>query len=150
VTKGEVVGLLDKVLPQGGSGVVLFATCDGQRPRVRAMASVRDGLKFYIGTARRSQKVRDIANCPSVEIVALLPHGDGVGQLRIAGKAVEVKGQALHDAWARAKGYDVHFFMKGGLDDPEFYACTIEPDRAVLMLPGSMDEQELPLAWLAS
>jgi general stress protein 26 len=149
VTREEIVGLLDKVLPQGGRGVVLFATCDGQRPGVRAMAAVRDGLRFYIGTARCSQKVRDITACPSVEIVALLPQGDGVGQLRIAGKAVEVKGKTLHEAWARAKGYDVHFFMKGGLDDPGFYACTIEPDRAVLMLPGSMDEQELPLPWFA-
>jgi general stress protein 26 len=147
MTQDEVLALLDKMLPQGGSGTVLLATCDGERPRVRAMASVRDGLRFYIGTARASQKVHDIAACASIEIVALLPQPDGVGQLRIAGKAVEVKGKALHDAWTRAKGYDVHFFMKGGLDDPGFYACTVEPDRALLMLPGSMDEQELPLSW---
>jgi general stress protein 26 len=150
VTREEVVALLDEVLPQGGRGVVLLATCDGQRPRVRAMAAVRDGLRFYIGTARVSQKVRDITAHPSVEIVALLPRADGVGQLRIAGKAIEVEGQALHEAWVRAKGYDVHFFMKGGLDDPGFYACTVEPDKALLMLPGGMDEQELPLSWFAA
>jgi general stress protein 26 len=149
MTKDELLALLDKTLPQGGSATVLLATCNGTRPRVRAMASVRDGLRFYIGTARCSDKVRDIGACPSIEILALLPQANGVGQLRIAGKAVEVTGTRLHEAWTRARGYDVHFFMKGGLDDPGFYACTIEPERVLLMLPGSMDEQELPLAWFA-
>ncbi len=147
MTKDEVLALLDKTLPAGGRGAIVLATWDGQHPRVRTMAVARDGLRFYIGSARDSGKVRDIAKCPEVEIIALLPQGDGMGQLRIAGKAVEIEGKALHDAWARAKGYDVTFFMKGGLDDPGFYACTVEPDRALLMLPGTMNEQELPLSW---
>ncbi len=147
MTKEELLALLDRVLPQGGNGTVLLATCDGSRPRVRAMASVRDGLRFYIGTARRSGKVRDIAACPSIEILALIPGEKGIGQLRLAGRAAEIKGKALHDAWTRAKGYDVTFFMKGGLDDPEFYASAFRPERALLMLPGSMDEQELPVSW---
>jgi len=149
MTKEELLALLDKALPHGGSGTVLLATCDGSRPHVRAMASVRDGLHFYIGTARCSAKVRDITACPAIEIAALLPAPGGDGQLRIAGTAAEVKGKALHDAWERARGYDVHFFMKGGLDDPEFYACTIRPERVVLMLPGTIDQEELPLFWFA-
>lgn len=149
MTKQEILTLLDQALPQGGRGTVLLATCDGTVPRVRAMASVRDGLRFYVGTARCSRKVRDIAACPSVEILALLPGEKGVGQLRISGRAVELRGAELHSAWTRAKGYDVRFFMPGGLDDPGFYACGIEPTRAVVMLPGTMDEEEIPLAWLS-
>jgi general stress protein 26 len=149
VTKDEVLALLDKTLPAGGRGAIVLATWDGQHPRVRAMAVARDGLRFYIGSARNSGKVRDIAVCPEVEIIALLPQGDGVGQLRVAGKAVEIKGKALHDAWGRAKGYDVTFFMKGGLDDPGFAAFRIDAERALLMPPGTMDEEELSLSWFA-
>ncbi len=149
MTKDEVLALLDKTLPAGGRGAIVLATWDGQHPRVRAMAVARDGLRFYIGSARNSGKVRDITVCPEVEIIALLPQGDGVGQLRIAGKAIEIKGKALHDAWARAKGYDVTFFMKGGLDDPGFAAFRIDAERALLMPPGTMDEEELSLSWFA-
>jgi general stress protein 26 len=111
------------------------------------MGIVRDGLHFYFGTARCTGKGRDIAACPEVEVVALLPLDKNVGQLRIAGRAVEVKGKPLHDAWARAEGYDVTFYMKGGLDDPEFAAFRIEVEKALLMPPGTMNEEELPLAW---
>ena len=149
MTKDEALALLDKALPAGGQGAIVLATWDGQHPRVRAMAVARDGLKFYIGTARNSAKARDIAKCPEVEIIGLLPQGDGVGQLRIAGKAVEIKGKALHDAWTRAKGYDVTMFMKGGLDDPGFAVFLIDVERALLMPPGTMNEEELPLSWFA-
>jgi len=64
---------------------------------------VRDGFHFYFGTARCTGKGRDIAACPEVEIVALLPLDKGIGQLRVAGRAVEVKGKPLHEAWARAE-----------------------------------------------
>lgn len=149
MTKDEVLSLLDKTLPKGKGGAIVLATCDGRRPRARAMGLVRDGLHFYVGTARATAKAREMTACPEVEIVALLSQADGVGQLRIAGRAVEVKGEALHDAWARAGGYDVSLFMKGGLDDPGFAAFRIEADKAVLMPPGSMNDEELPRSWFA-
>ncbi len=94
MTKEEVLALLDKTLPAGGHGAIVLATRNGECPRVRAMAVARDGLKFYIGTARNSAKARDIARCPSIEIIRLLSQGNDTGRLgRIAGKAVEVKGR---------------------------------------------------------
>jgi uncharacterized pyridoxamine 5'-phosphate oxidase family protein len=82
VTKEEVLALLDKTLPKGPGGAVVLATCDGHRPRARAMGLVRDGFHFYFGTARCTGKGRDIAARPEVEVVALLPLGKNVGQLR--------------------------------------------------------------------
>jgi uncharacterized pyridoxamine 5'-phosphate oxidase family protein len=146
VIQEEVLVLLDKTLPKGPGGAVVLATCDGHRPRARAMGLVRDGFHFYFGTARSTGKGRDIAACPEVEIVALLPLDKGIGQLRVAGRAVEVKGKPLHEAWARAEGYDVTFYMKGGLDDPEFAAFRIDVEKALLMPPGTMNEEELPIA----
>jgi general stress protein 26 len=149
VTKDEVLALLDKTLPNFPGGAVVLATCDGHRPHARAMGLVRDGLHFYVGTSRTSAKAKDITTHPQVEIVALLGLASGTGQLRIAGKAIEVKGKALHEAWTRARGYDVSQFMKGGLDDPGFAAFRIEPEKVLLMPPGSMNEEELPQAWFA-
>ena len=149
MTKDEALSLLEKTLPKGPGGAIVLATCDGGHPRARAMGLVRDGFHFYVGTARASAKARDMTARPEVEIVALLSQANGVGQLRIAGRAVEVKGKALHDAWTRAGGYDVSLFMKGGLDDPGFVAFRIEPEKALLMPPGSMNEEELPRTWFA-
>jgi general stress protein 26 len=67
----------------------------------------------------------------------------------VAGKAVEVKGKPLHEAWARGRGYDTKRYFPGGLDDPELVAYRIEPTRVQLLAPGKMNEEALPPACFA-
>ncbi len=149
MTKEEVLRLLDKLLPVDPNSTMFLATRDDRSPHVRPLSLVRDGLRFYCASARCSDKSRQIAAHPEVEFVVLLKKGEHTGYLRVEGKAVEVTGKPLHEAWTRGKGYDTKMYFPGGLDDPDLIAFKIEPTQVRLLAPGNMDEAELPTAWFA-
>lgn len=102
MTKEEVLRMLNELLPTDPNPTMFLATRDDRSPHVRPLSLVRDGLRFYCASARCSHKSRQITAHPEVEFVALLKKGKDTGYLRVAGKAVEVKGKPLHEAWARA------------------------------------------------
>jgi len=149
MTKDETLRMLDELLPLDPNPTMFLATWDGRCPRVRPMALVRDGLRFYIGTCRNDAKSKQIASCPTVEFVATVREGDYTGYLRVTGRAVEVTGQAKHEAWARGMGFDVKEYSPGGLDDRRWIVFRIEPETVCLMAPGEATAMELPLAWFA-
>lgn len=149
MTKEELLGILDELLPLDPNPTMFLSTRDDRAPHVRPLSLVRDGCHFYCAGARCSDKARQIAAHPQVEFVALLKRGEHTGYVRAAGKAVEVRGKSLHEAWTRGKGYDTKMYFPGGLDDPDLIAYRIEPTQVRLLLPGTMDEQALPLAWFA-
>lgn len=151
MTKEEVLRMLDELLPVDKNPTMFLATRDDRLPHVRPLSLVRDGLRFYCASARCSDKSREIAAHREVELVVLLRKGENTGYLRVAGRAAEVKGKPLHEAWARGKGYDTKMYFPGGLDDPELIAFRIEPAQVRLLAPapGKMDEEELPTALFA-
>ncbi len=72
MTKEELLRMVDDLLPPGSNPTMFLAMWDGRIPRVRPMALVRDGLRFYFGTGRDDAKTDQIAGHPQVEFVALL------------------------------------------------------------------------------
>ncbi len=144
MTKEELLWMLDELLPIDPNPTMFLATRDDRSPHVRPLSLVRDGLRFYTGSARRSDKARQIAAHPEVEFVVLFKKGENTGYLRVAGKAVEVKGKPLHEAWTRGKGC---VYFPGGLDGPDLIAFRIEPTQVRLLAPGEEDAEELPTAW---
>lgn len=145
-TKEEMLALLEETAPADKHPTVFLATWDGTGSRVRPVTLVRDGLYFYFGTGRKDNKTRQIAGWPQVEFVVLLKH-EFIGYLRVSGKAVEMTGPEKREAWERGKGYDVEKYWEGGLDDPRFIMFSIVPDSMRLVVPGEMNEQELPPEW---
>jgi general stress protein 26 len=149
MTKEELLRILDELLPPEPNPTMFLATRDDRWPHVRPLSLARDGCRFYCASARCSDKARQITAHPEVEFVALLRRGENTGYLRVEGRAVEIKGKPLHEAWARGRGYDTKRYFPGGLDDSELVAYRIEPTRVHLLLAGKMDEEALPPAWFA-
>jgi|GEM_PF-1076070 len=142
----KLLSLLDETIPVDKPPALFLATWDGQSPRVRPVSLVRDGLRFYFGTGRQDDKSKQIGMCPNVEFVVLLKK-EFTGYLRVSGGAVEMTGPGKHEAWERGRGFDVKQYWEGGLDDPRFIMFRVIPDSVRLVVPGEMNEQELPMDW---
>ncbi len=146
-SREELLGFLDEVIPNDKPHPTLFlATWDGECPRVRPVTLVRDGLSFYFSTGRMDNKSKQIASYPRVEFLVLLKK-EFTGYLRVSGKAVEMVGPEKHEVWKRGKGFDLKQYWEGGLDDPRCIMFRIVPDSVRLLVPGEMNERELPLEW---
>ena len=149
MTKQEFERLLNESLPLDSETVAFVATWDGQRPRLRPLVFVREGLRFHFATARCSAKVRELTAFPHIESVVLLKQGGHLGQLRLAGDVVEVKGKALHAAWDAGHGYDATMYFPGGLDDPDLIAFRLRPEHIAFSPPSGGETEELPAAWFS-
>jgi len=139
MTKDELKALLDQYLPSESNPTIYLATCDDIGPHVRPLSLVRDGLNMYFATSRNTEKISHLKSNQKVEFACLLEEADMLGSLRVAGTVTEVSGLPLHEAWARAKGYDASLHFPDGLDDPDLIAFHIHATRVKLRLPGKQE-----------
>jgi general stress protein 26 len=119
----------------------LFASADGDQPRVRPMTlSWEENFTTYYVSLRRFHKTVELAANPRVELCFL---DEDHNQVRITGVAEVVTEAAL-----RQKAWDADPLLRrylGTLDNPEFMLLRVAPTRVRYMKEWALDYHDVPL-----
>jgi general stress protein 26 len=120
----------------------LFASVDGDQPRVRPMTlSWEENFTTYYVSLRRFHKTVELAANPKVEICFL---DDDHNQVRISGIA-----EVVTDAALRQRAWDADPLLRrylGTLDNPEFMLLRVVPGRVRYMKEWALDYLDVPVA----
>ena len=119
----------------------MFATIDGDQPRLRPVSPVRtEGFTVYIASLRRYHKTTELASNPKVELCYL---DDCHDQVRITGTA-----EVLADPVVKQSIWDENRLMRsflGTIDNPELIIYRIAPHRVRYMKEWALAYHEVPL-----
>lgn len=118
----------------------MFATIDGDQPRLRPVSPVRvDGFTIYIANLRSYHKTREIAENSKVELCYLAPNHD---QVRITGRAGILDDDAL-----LAQIWDDNPLLRrylGSVDNPALIIYKVCPERVRFMREWALEYHEVP------
>lgn len=137
VDKDRLVELALKVI--GRDKFPMFATVDGDQPRLRPVSPVKnDGFTIYVASLRSSNKTSEIEVCPKVEICYL---DEGHDQVRITGVAEVVSGRET-----KQQIWDANPLLRdflGTIDNPEFVLYKVVPNRVRFMREWALEYHEV-------
>jgi general stress protein 26 len=107
------------------------ATVADDEPRVRMVHPTWEGSVLWFATSKQSSKARQLAANPAIDVQFQVAAPEFV-HLLVRGRA-----ELLDDAETRAQvwevmDYDLAEFWPGGVDDPDFLAVKITPQRVEL------------------
>jgi general stress protein 26 len=117
----------------------MFATMDGDQPRLRPVSPVKtDGFTVYVASLRSSNKTGEVEANPKVELCYMTGAHD---QVRITGVANRVTDPAvLQPIW------DSNPLLRaflGVIDNPEFILYKVTPNRVRFMREWALEYQEV-------
>jgi general stress protein 26 len=117
----------------------LFATIDGDQPRLRPVSPVKtDGFTIYVANLRRYHKTLEIAANPKVELCYLDVNHD---QVRITGVA-----EILTDRRALQEIWDSNALLRqylGTIENPELIVYRIRPTQVRFMQEWGLEYYEV-------
>jgi general stress protein 26 len=120
---------------------LLFASVDGDQPRVRPVSPVlTEGFTVYVANLRGYHKTAEIEANPKVELCYL---DDNHDQVRITGIAEVVDDRALIQ-----RIWDANPLLRqylGAIDNPEFVLYRIRPGRVRYMKEWALQYHEVPI-----
>jgi len=119
----------------------MFASMDGDQPRVRPVSPVRnDGFTIYVASLRSSHKTGEVEANEKVELCYM---AEGHDQVRITGVCERVTDRAvLQDIW------DTNPLLRAflrSIDNPEFILYKVVPHRVRFMREWALDYLEVPV-----
>jgi general stress protein 26 len=119
----------------------MFASMDGDQPRVRPVSPVRnDGFTIFVASLRSSHKTGEVEANQKVELCYM---AEGHDQVRITGMCERVTDRAvLQDIW------DTNPLLRAflrSIDNPEFILYKVVPDRVRFMREWALEYLEVPL-----
>jgi len=119
----------------------MFASMDGDQPRVRPVSPVRnDGFTIYVASLRSSHKTGEVEANQKVELCYM---AEGHDQVRITGVCERVTDRAvLQDIW------DTNPLLRAflrSIDNPEFILYKVAPNRVRFMREWALDYLEVPV-----
>lgn len=119
----------------------MFASVDGDQPRLRPVSPVRtDDFVVYVASMRSSGKTAEIETNRKVELCYL---SDGHDQVRITGVA-----DLVTDGAVRQEIWDSNPLLRAYLktiDNPEFILYKVIPHRVRFMREWALEYQEVPI-----
>ena len=121
--------------------ICFLATTDGDQPRLRPVSPVKtDGFVVYVANLSSSNKTREIAANPKVELCYL----DGRhNQVRITGVAEVVTEPAvLQEVWDN--GVLLRAYLDS-IDDPQYVLYRVRPTRVRFMQEWALEYIDVPL-----
>lgn len=109
--------------------VAFMATCEGDRPRIRPMATLAvEGNDVYMAAYAASPKMRQLARDPHVELCFM---DDQYRHLRVQGVYEMVDDPAMkHRMWEQNESMKEYFDSP---DDPEYVLFKVNVQEAMLM-----------------
>jgi general stress protein 26 len=119
----------------------MFATIDGDTPRVRPVSPLRnDGFTIFVASLRRSHKTGEIEANANVEMCYMTPGHD---QVRLTGIAHEVIDRAVKlDLWESTPLLRMYL---PSVDDPQFVLYRVEPRRVRFMREWALEYFEVAI-----
>ena len=119
----------------------MFASMDGDQPRLRPVSPVRtDEFTVYVASLRSSHKTGELERNGKVELCYMT---GGHDQVRITGVAELVNDRAvLEQIW------DSNTLLRsflGTLDNPELIVYKVIPSRVLFMREWALDYHEVSL-----
>ncbi len=140
IAPGELLDLARAVLKADRFPV--FASLDGDQPRVRPVSPVRtDGFTVFVANLRFYHKTGEIAANPKVELCYM---DDAHNQVRLTGVAeIVTERPLLQEIW------DANPLMRqflGSLDNPQLIVYRIRPTQVRYMQEWALEYHEVPLS----
>lgn len=119
----------------------VFATCEGDQPRVRPVSPLRnDGFVIWVASLHSSQKTAEIEANAKVELCYMTEHHD---QVRITGIAHTITNMAVKQA-----RWDESPLLQQFLPDvnnPEFVLYRVEPNHVRYMKEWALAYFDVPI-----
>ena len=115
---------------------VILATVERFQPRTRVITLIKDEEGFFFATGKRSQKITQIKNNPSVEFILTLKKGENNGYIR-----GECTAEFVEDKKIMYKLFNENEFMKKLWKDPE------DPELTIIKLIPSTYHYLRPGEW---
>ena len=119
----------------------MFATIDGDTPRVRPVSPLRnDGFTIFVASLRGSHKTGELAANANVEMCYMTPGHD---QVRLTGVAHEVTDRAVKlELWESTPLLRMYL---PSAQDPQFVLYRVEPTRVRFMREWALEYFEVPV-----
>jgi general stress protein 26 len=119
----------------------MFASVDGDQPRVRPVSPVKsEGFTVWVASLRRYGKTAELERNSRVELCYLADNHD---QVRITGVA-----ELVTDRRERQEIWDANPLLRAYLreiDNPEFMLYVVRPQRVRFMREWALEYQEVHL-----
>ena len=119
----------------------MFASADGDQPRVRPVSPVKTaGFTVWVASLRRYGKTAELERNSNVELCYL---SEGHDQVRITGVA-----ELVTEAAERQEIWDANPLLRAylrSIDNPEFILYRVGPRRVRFMREWALEYQEVPL-----
>ncbi len=119
----------------------MFATADGDQPRLRPVSPVKtEGFTVWVASLRSSHKTSEIERNRKIELCYLAENHD---QVRITGVA-----ELVSDPAQRQQIWDSNPLLRaflGSIDNPEFILYKVVPQRVRFMREWALEYREVLL-----
>ncbi len=122
---------------------VFFATCEGEKPRVRPVSMVHYNKKLWITTGTKDAKVKQIKKNNNIEFCYLFKGGKNYGYIRGSGKAKIVQSKRTKKLVADNVPFFKNYWKSA--DDPNFTLLNLRVKTMEYLKPGRMKIERISM-----